>query len=396
MGRNQRTPYRILTIFGTRPEAIKMAPVILELQRYPGFQPIVAVTAQHRQMLDQMLSVFSLQADFDLDVMTERQTLAYLSQRILERLQNVFDEVRPDLVLVQGDTTTTFLGALVAYYNRVPVGHLEAGLRTGDKFQPYPEEMNRRLCDVLSDLYFAPTPWARDNLLREHIPAEHIHVTGNTVIDALFYVRDHYPMPERSQTTRTILVTAHRRENWGKPLTDICLALRRIIETFPDTHVVFPVHLNPIVREAVFAHLQGLERVLLVDPLGYVPFVQAMYSAYLILTDSGGVQEEAPALGVPVLVMRNITERPEAIEAGTARLVGTDRDQIFLQVANLLTDSREYSRMAHAVNPYGDGQAGSRIVQILTQFLLSNKNRFQRDVRADEESGADRSENLCP
>jgi UDP-N-acetylglucosamine 2-epimerase (non-hydrolysing) len=371
MARNQKAPWRVLTIFGTRPEAIKMAPVVLELQRTPSFQPIIAVTAQHRQMLDQMLGVFGLHADFDLDVMTEGQTLSLVSERILEGLQNVFDQAHPDFVLVQGDTTTTFLGALVSFYNRVPVGHVEAGLRTGDKLQPYPEEINRRLCDVLCDLYFAATEWARGNLLSEQIQSDRIHVVGNTVIDSLFYVRDHYSLPLPDPRVKTILVTAHRRENWGKPLEDVCTALRRIVDNFPDARIVLPVHPNPTVRQTVHSQLGNLEHVSLIEPLDYVPFVQAMNSAYLILTDSGGIQEEAPSLGVPVLVLRNVTERPEAIQAGTAALVGTNPKTIFNRVSALLTDSEAYSRMAHASNPYGDGNAAPRIVRALSQFLQS-------------------------
>ena len=370
-------PYKILTVFGTRPEAIKMAPVVKELNLHPEeFTCLVAVTAQHREMLDQVLRLFHIKPDYDLDIMRPRQTLEEITTRALTGLAGVLKEARPDLVLVHGDTTTTFVAALAAFYQQIPVGHVEAGLRTGDRYAPFPEEMNRRLAGVLTDIHFAPTAKARDNLLREGIAPEHIYVTGNTVIDALkATIREEYQFGDHGlagldlRKKRVILVTAHRRENWGEPLKEIFTALRDLIRRHPDTALIFPVHYNPRVRQLAREVLGGQERVYLIEPLDYEPFVNLMNRAYLVLTDSGGLQEEAPALGKPVLVLREVTERPEAVAAGTVRLVGTAYRDILAAAEELLTDRQAYLQMAHAVNPYGDGQASRRIRSALRHYF---------------------------
>ncbi|AKX95245.1 UDP-N-acetyl glucosamine 2-epimerase [Moorella thermoacetica] len=370
-------PYKILTVFGTRPEAIKMAPVVKELNLHPEeFTCLVAVTAQHREMLDQVLRLFHIKPDYDLDIMRPRQTLEEITTRALTGLAGVLKEARPDLVLVHGDTTTTFVAALAAFYQQIPVGHVEAGLRTGDRYAPFPEEMNRRLAGVLTDIHFAPTAKARDNLLREGIAPEHIYVTGNTVIDALkATIREEYQFGDHGlagldlREKRVILVTAHRRENWGEPLKEIFTALRDLIRRHPDTALIFPVHYNPRVRQLAREVLGGQERVYLIEPLDYEPFVNLMNRAYLVLTDSGGLQEEAPALGKPVLVLREVTERPEAVAAGTVRLVGTAYRDILAAAEELLTDRQAYLQMAHAVNPYGDGQASRRIRSALRHYF---------------------------
>ncbi|GAF25615.1 UDP-N-acetylglucosamine 2-epimerase [Moorella thermoacetica Y72] len=370
-------PYKILTVFGTRPEAIKMAPVVKELNLHPEeFTCLVAVTAQHREMLDQVLRLFHIKPDYDLDIMRPRQTLEEITTRALTGLAGVLKEARPDLVLVHGDTTTTFVAALAAFYQQIPVGHVEAGLRTGDRYAPFPEEMNRRLAGVLTDIHFAPTAKARDNLLREGITPEHIYVTGNTVIDALkATIREEYQFGDHGlagldfREKRVILVTAHRRENWGEPLKEIFTALRDLIRRHPDTALIFPVHYNPRVRQLAREVLGGQERVYLIEPLDYEPFVNLMNRAYLVLTDSGGLQEEAPALGKPVLVLREVTERPEAVAAGTVRLVGTAYRDILAAAEELLTDRQAYLQMAHAVNPYGDGQASRRIRSALRHYF---------------------------
>lgn len=361
-----------MPIFGTRPEAIKLAPVIHELRRQREvFDVQVAVTAQHRSMLDQVLSIFDIRPDFDLDIMRPGQTLTDVTVRALTGIEKVLAELRPDIVLVQGDTTTAFVGALAAYYQRVAVGHVEAGLRTSDKFSPYPEEMNRRLAGCMADVHFAPTPRARENLRREGVAAGSIHVTGNTVIDALLWVLGSskpwdVPLLSRlNPSRRIILVTAHRRESFGPGFERICRALAAIARRNPDVDVVYPVHLNPNVRKPVNAILGRVERVHLIEPLEYLPFAHLMERSYLILSDSGGIQEEAPALGKPVLVLRDKTERPEAIEAGTARLVGTDVERIVSQAERLLSSPAAYRRMAHAENPFGDGRASQRIVRVL-------------------------------
>ena len=364
---------KVMTIFGTRPEAIKMAPVVLELQKYPEqIQPIVTVTAQHREMLDQVLQLFRIQPDYDLDIMSPSQTLFDITSRALTGLNEVLAEARPDLVLVHGDTTTTFVGALAAFYHQIPVGHVEAGLRTGDKYSPYPEEMNRKLAGVLTDLHFAPTVTARQNLLKENVASESVFVTGNTVIDALLAtVKPEFRFADELLTSldfvgrRVILVTTHRRENLGEPMRHVYQALKRIVTEFSDVEVVFPVHRNPKVREVVESVLGHLPRVHLTDPLDYEPFVNLMARSTLILTDSGGIQEEAPSLGKPVLVLRDTTERPEAIEAGTVRLIGTAEETVYVETKALLSNPAQYRAMSEATNPYGDGKASRRIVQTI-------------------------------
>ena len=371
-------PMKVMTVFGTRPDAIKMSPVVLELQRFPEkVKVVIAVTGQHREMLHQVLDVFRIKSQYNLDIMRPKQSLAEITTRSLEGLEGIVIRERPDIVLAQGDTTTTFAASLAAFYNRVAVGHVEAGLRTDNKYDPFPEEMNRRLTTVLADLHFAPTPAAKKNLLAEGIPASRIYVTGNTVIDALLSVAetasDISDIPGLAKVNldgrRMILVTAHRRENWGEPMRRICVAIRSIVEAFPDTEVVFAVHKNPIVRDIVFKELGGAERVHLIEPPDYVPFVHLLKKAHLILTDSGGVQEEAPALGKPVLVMRKTTERPEGVEAGTAALTGTESDDVFQAAAKLLTDQNAYNNMARAINPYGDGSASVRIREALFKYF---------------------------
>ncbi len=362
---------KVMSIFGTRPEAIKMAPVVLELQRQPEIESVVAVTAQHREMLDQVLKLFAIRPDFDLNIMSEGQTLFDITSRALLGLDKVLCEFNPNVVLVHGDTTTTFAGALAAYYHQIEVGHVEAGLRTRNKFSPYPEEMNRRLTGALADLNFAPTVTAKENLLRENVDAEKIFVTGNTVIDALYQTvcRDFKFTGELANVDfdgrKIILVTTHRRENLGEPMRNVYKALKSLVEEFPNVEIIFPVHKNPKVREVVNAELGNLERVRLTDPMDYEPFANLMSRADLILTDSGGVQEEAPALGKPVLVLRDTTERPEAVNAGTVKLIGTDREKVYSTAKILLTDTAEYRKMAEARSPYGDGHASERIVRAL-------------------------------
>ena len=373
---------KVMTVFGTRPEAIKMAPVILELKKFADkIDTTVAVTAQHREMLDQVLNLFKIVPDYDLNIMSSGQTLFDITSRALTGLNKIFEEVKPDMVLVHGDTTTTFAGALAAYYHQISVGHVEAGLRTGNKFSPYPEEMNRKLTAALTDLNFAPTDTAKRNLLREGISEEKIFVTGNTVIDALCHtVKSDFKFTEELlngidyENKRVILVTTHRRENLGEPLRQVYKALKKLVEEFADVEVIFPVHKNPKVREVVNAELGGLERVYLCDPLDYEPFANLMSRVKLILTDSGGIQEEAPALGKPVLVLRDTTERPEAVDAGTVKLVGTDLETVYENSKLLLTNNAEYKKMSESVNPYGDGAASERIVQaVLWNYKLSDK-----------------------
>ena len=370
---------KVMFIFGTRPETIKLAPVIKELQSDPDFQTIVTVTGQHRQMLDQAMDVFGLQADYDLNVMQENQTLSGLSQRILGGLADIFAAGRPDIVLVQGDTTSVLIGALSAFYHGIKVGHVEAGLRTADKRNPFPEEINRRLAGVIADLHFAPTTAARDNLLREAIDPSTIFITGNSQIDALLSVVDPdlklpvevAPRPGR----RTILMTTHRRENLDGALTEIYRAVKKALVDFPDVDVIFPVHLNPKVRAVVMEELQLSDRVRLLDPFDYRTMANVMERSYLVLTDSGGLQEEAPSLGVPVLVTRTNTERPEGIAAGTARLAGTTEAGVFAALSELLGNADTYRRMSQAVNPYGDGKASYRIRKALRYSLGLDQNR---------------------
>lgn len=382
---------RVLCIFGTRPEAIKMAPVVRELQKHPrGFQVRTCATAQHRYMLDQVLGLFGIVPDVDLNLMQERQTPSQVASRVLARLEPVLQEERPDWVLVQGDTTTVMAAAIAAHHLRIRVGHVEAGLRTGDRWNPFPEEMNRVLADHLSDLCFAPTECARGNLLREGIPEEAIRVTGNTVVDALLWMAKQPPTAEISslfrelglinghpddnlqsvsQDRKLILVTAHRRESFGRPLEHICQALREIASRGDGrVQIVYPVHPNPHVYGPVHRLLDGVPYVRLVPPVDYLTLVRLMRRSTLILTDSGGIQEEAPSLGVPVLVLRDVTERPEAVEAGVAQVVGTDTEHIVAQTFRLLKDPEAYAGMARSVNPYGDGHAAERIVEALLEW----------------------------
>ncbi|MEW6566645.1 MAG: UDP-N-acetylglucosamine 2-epimerase (non-hydrolyzing) [Chloroflexota bacterium] len=365
---------RVLSIFGTRPEAVKMAPVVARLAATPQVESRVCVTAQHRQMLDQVLDLFDVRPDYDLDLMRPDQPLPDLTAAVFTGLDPVLREVQPDWVLVQGDTTSAMAASLLAYYHRARLGHVEAGLRTGDKWQPFPEEINRRVVGCVADLHFAPTEWARDNLLREGVPAEAVIVTGNPVIDALLSVASRPydfnagPLAGLPPDRRLLLITAHRRENFGVPLERIFFALRQIAQTYADdVFLVYPVHLNPNVHQPAHRLLGDLPNVLLTDPLDYLPMVHLMKRAYLVLTDSGGLQEEAPALGTPVLVLREVTERPEAIRAGTARLVGTDDERIVAETRRLLDDPAARQAMARAVNPFGDGHAAERIVTALLQ-----------------------------
>ena len=364
-------PIRVMTIFGTRPEAIKMAPLVLELQKRADIQSICCVTAQHREMLDAVLEIFRLTPDYDLNIMEPRQTLSTITTKCLLGMEGVLEQAKPDLVLVHGDTSTTFAGALAAFYRQIPVGHVEAGLRTWDKYSPFPEEMNRKLVGDIADLHFCPTPANRENLAREGI-TDGVFVTGNTVIDALkTTVRTDYSFSTQALNgldytgKRIILVTCHRRENYGQPMANIMTALRRIADAFPDVELVYPVHLSPVVREAAGKYLSGHPRIHLIDPLSADEMHNLMARAYLVMTDSGGLQEEAPALGRPVLVLRRETERPEAVRAGTVRLAGTEEEEIFSLASELLHDERAYHAMAHAVNPYGDGQACRRIADAI-------------------------------
>lgn len=368
---------KVMVVFGTRPEAIKMAPVVQALKK-SALECQVAVTAQHREMLDQVLTLFQIEPDYDLNLMQVGQTLADITIRALTGLGEVFEEAKPNLVLVHGDTTTTFVAALAAFYAHIPVGHVEAGLRTGNKYSPFPEEMNRKLAGALTDLHFAPTETAKNNLLREGIAEDKIFVTGNTVIDALLATaRAEYTSsdPELNQILineqgkRMILVTTHRRENLGEPMRQIYRGLASVLEEFPDAYVVFPVHKNPSVRQVVNEVLGHNSRVHLIEPMDYEPFVNLMAKASIILTDSGGIQEEAPSLGIPVLVVRDTTERPEAVEAGTVSLVGTSYEKVVEKLSHLLSNQEAYHQMAHAVNPYGDGKASERIAKITERFF---------------------------
>lgn len=362
---------KLITVFGTRPEAIKMCPLVLEMQKYPDFiEPIVAVTAQHREMLDQVLQLFAIKPDYDLNIMTAGQTLYDVTGRALAGLKDVLAEAQPDMVLVHGDTTTTFVGALASFYAQIPVGHVEAGLRTGNKFSPYPEEMNRKLTGAIADIHFAPTSTSKNNLLKENIDPAAIVVTGNTVIDALqttvkadYRFTDSGLQKALAGGKRLILVTTHRRENLGEPMRHVYQALRKVLENHPDVEAIFPVHKNPKVREIVDEELGKLAQVHLIEPLDYEPFANLMAKVDIVLTDSGGIQEEAPALGKPVLVLRDTTERPEAVDAGTVKLVGTAYDDVLRETSLLLDDSKYYQSMAEAANPYGDGRACERIIR---------------------------------
>ena len=362
---------RVLSVFGTRPEAIKMAPLVHALKVNPGYEPRVCVTAQHRQMLDQVLELFDIVPDFDLNLMRTAQSLSSVTCAALQGLDNVLDTFAPDVILVHGDTTTTFAASIAAFYRHIPIGHVEAGLRTGDKRRPFPEEMNRVLADSLSDLYFCPTEQSRQTLLSEGFPDSAIRVTGNTVIDALLdvsarpYAWESGPLREIPRDQRLVLITAHRRESFGEPFRDLCLAIRELAERFSDTTFVYPVHLNPNVRAPVMEILEGLGNIRLIEPLDYLSLVHLMKASTIILTDSGGIQEEAPGLGIPVLVMRDTTERPEGVDAGVVKLVGTDRERIVGEAARLLEDPAARQAMSTGKNPYGDGKASQRIVQAL-------------------------------
>lgn len=370
---------KVLTVFGTRPEAIKMAPLVKLLEQQQDIESIVCVTAQHRQMLDQVLELFDIKPDHDLNIMKPGQTLAGITTEILNRIEVVLKQEQPDLILVHGDTSTTFATALAAYYHRIPVGHVEAGLRTGDIYSPWPEEANRKLTGALAKLHFAPTEQSKNNLLSENVDPARITITGNTVIDALLWVKakleedqalsqslsDRFPFLRESR--KLVLITGHRRENFGDGFERICSAINSLAIKFPDTDFVYPVHLNPNVREPVGRILDGVSNVHLIEPQDYLPFVYLMTRSTVILTDSGGIQEEAPSLGKPVLVMRDTTERPEAVTAGTVRLVGTNMERIKNEVSLLLTDEQAYNEMSFAHNPYGDGKACERIVEIIRE-----------------------------
>lgn len=359
---------KLMFIMGTRPEVIKLAPVVFCAQNLSDhFQTIVVSTSQHREMLDQMLETFQLKLDYDLNLMKPNQDIGGFASLALQKLNDLMHEAKPDLVIVQGDTSTTLMGALAAHYHHIPVAHIEAGLRTNDKKQPFPEEMNRRLTGQIADYHFAPTEKARENLLREGIPAETIWVTGNTGIDALFLTLEGFPRSLAQGKKRNLLVTTHRRENLEGPMRAICHALVELLEKNPDLSVTFPVHLSPRVRETVFSILKNHERVNLIEPLSYREFVKAMDESYLILTDSGGVQEEAPSLGKPVLVLRDKTERPEGVDLGSLRLVGTDGNRIVQETQKLLDNQLDYDQMAQARNPYGDGTASKKILEILKE-----------------------------
>ena len=363
---------KVMTIFGTRPEAIKMAPLVLELEKYPDeIESIVTVTAQHREMLDQVMEIFNVKPDHDLNIMKERQTLTGVTVRALEGLDKIMKDVKPDLVLVHGDTTTTFVASLAALYNQISVGHVEAGLRTWDKYSPFPEEVNRQITGVIADLHFAPTVKSYNNLVQENKSPESIYITGNTAIDALqTTVSSTYKheVLDKLEGSRMILLTAHRRENLGDPMRNMFRAIKRLVEEHDDVQVVYPVHLNPAVREVADEILGQDDRIHLIEPLGVEDFHNFASRAHIILTDSGGVQEEAPSLGVPVLVLRDTTERPEGIEAGTLKLAGTDEETIYNLAYELLNNSAEYENMSKASNPYGDGKASYRIVQAIRHF----------------------------
>lgn len=365
---------KVLTVFGTRPEAIKMAPIIKTMEKHKEIENIVCVTAQHRQMLDQVLNIFGIVPDYDLNIFKPGQTLTEITTRALCGLEKVIKETKPDLLLVQGDTTTVFAGALAAFYQKVKVGHVEAGLRSGNLYSPYPEEANRKLTGIVTNFHFAPTEKNRQNLLNEGYPDEKIYITGNTVIDALFHViNDDYVFDDEIlknidfNNKKVILLTAHRRENIGLPMENIFRGIYRIVEEYEEVEVVFPIHLNPKVRKIAHKVFDSHPRIHLVEPLDYEPFTNLMARSHIVVTDSGGLQEEAPSLGKPVLVVREETERPEGIMAGTARLVGTDEQNVYNQLDRLLSSEEEYQKMANAVNPYGDGKTSERIVSIILE-----------------------------
>ncbi len=375
---------KIITIFGTRPEAIKMAPLVKELEKREGIESKICVTAQHREMLDQVLELFDIKPDFDLNIMKTKQSLTGITNRILEGLETIFKEEKPDMILVHGDTTTTFSSALAAYYQQIKVGHVEAGLRTFDKYFPFPEEMNRKLTGAIADLHFSPTKRAKNNLLREGIDEKSIYITGNTVIDAMLHtVQDNYIFENKElneidfKNKKVIMITAHRRENWGGGISNICEALNEIVDKNKDVELVYLVHLNPIVKDMVYEKLGGKERVHLLNPLDTKETHNLMNKCFMVMTDSGGLQEEAPHLGKPVLVLRDVTERPEAVEYGTVKLVGTNKEKI-IDEANILINSKEaYEKMSKAVNPYGDGKASERICDAIMKYLNLSKKEVE-------------------
>ena len=371
---------KIITIFGTRPEAIKMAPLIKELEKREEIESKVCVTAQHREMLDQVLELFDIKPDFDLNIMETKQTLTGITNKVLEGLEEVFKEEKPDMILVHGDTTTTFAGSLAAFYQQIKVGHVEAGLRTFNKYFPFPEEMNRKLTGSLADLHFAPTKGSKENLLREGIKENDIYITGNTVIDAMKhtveenYIFENDELNDIDFSKKVIMITAHRRENWGEGIQNICIALNKIVEENSDVELIYLVHLNPVVKDVVFERLGGKDRIHLLSPLDTKETHNLMNKSFMVMTDSGGLQEEAPHLGKPVLVLRDVTERPEAVEAGTVKLVGTDIEQIVNEANELLRNPEAYFKMSKSINPYGDGIASKRIVEaILKYFNLSSR-----------------------
>ncbi len=372
---------KIAVIFGTRPDTIKMAPIILELKKNAEYFDVLTIaTAQHRQMLDQVLEVFKIKPDYDLDIMAPKQTLASLTAKIITGIDEVLEKEKPDMVLVQGDTSTTCIGSLAAFYRQIPVGHIEAGLRTNDKANPFPEEINRRITGCITDLHFAPTSTSRKSLLLENVDPKTIFVTGNTVVDALKYsVKEKYQftvpiLNEIADTKKkVVLVTMHRRENWGKPMEGASSAIKRLAQKFPDFAFVFPMHLNPIVRDAVKPILKNMPNVFLIEPLDYLDFVNMMAKSYLILTDSGGVQEEGPHFGVPILVLRYVTERPDAVDYGTVKLVGLEEETIYNAALKLIEDEEEYKKMANAVNPYGDGLSSFRTIKIIKNYFGFSK-----------------------
>ena len=374
---------RVMSVFGTRPEAIKMCPLVRELEKRKEIESIVCVTGQHRQMLDQVLDIFQVKPDYDLKLMKDRQTLTTITTEVLLHLGTLFQEVKPDIILVHGDTTTSFSAALAAFYQQIPVGHVEAGLRTYDKYSPFPEEMNRKMISQIAELYFAPTENNKKNLKKENIQ-EGIYVTGNTVIDAFPYTvkKDYIFKEERIKKIdfhkkRLVLMTAHRRENLGKPLENICYAIKHLAEENRDIQVVYPVHLNPVVRSTVYEILGNVERVCLTEPMDVEDMHNLMSQSFLIMTDSGGLQEEGPHFGIPVVVLRTETERPEAVEAGTVVVAGTKEEEIFEIANTLLNNTQVYEKMAHAINPYGDGHASERIVEALIEWKKNKKNELE-------------------
>jgi len=375
IGGNNLSTKKIITIFGTRPEAIKMAPLVKELERREEIESKVCVTAQHREMLDQVLELFDIKPDFDLNIMKTKQTLTGITSRVLEGLEEVFKEEKPDMILVHGDTTTTFAGSLAAFYQQIKVGHVEAGLRTFNKYFPFPEEMNRKLTGSLADLHFAPTRGSKENLLREGINASDIYITGNTVIDAMKhtieddYIFENEELNDIDFSKKVIMITAHRRENWGEGIQNICIALNKIVEQNEDVELVYLVHLNPVVKDVVFERLGGKERIHLLSPLDTKETHNLMNKSFMVMTDSGGLQEEAPHLAKPVLVLRDVTERPEAVEAGTVKLVGTDVDRIVSEANELLKNPDAYCKMSKSINPYGDGVASRRIADAILKYF---------------------------